>query len=305
MRRDSKFNISWLVTFESAARTLSFTKTAEELGMSQGAVSIQIRKLEQTLGATLFERRGRHIVLTDEGHSYHPQVSEAVATLFDTTSRLFTGKRLSVVTLSCYSPAIADLWIAPRIAGLMAKIPELQVDITVDYQASGARGERDDLIFTLQSSAGPQFIPLVEEKLIAVCTPQYLAGRGADWGRGALIESTGSRGTWAAWRTAAGVQLALDGREVRVNSTSAALRLAECGVGAALVARDFVAGHLKKGTLVDLVPGKSLPGRVHGLSALNLASARPIVKQVAAHFLHEANRALPDYLGSASSNSPR
>ena len=300
MRRDSNINVSWLVAFDAAARHLNFTRAAAELGLSQGAVSIQIRKLETALGAALFERRGRHIVLTDEGHSYHPHVSEALDELFLTTSRLFTGSRRNVVTFSCYSPVFADRWIAPRIAGLMAEIPGVQIDITIDYQASGARGERDDLIFTSESYARPGFIPLVEERLIAVCAPSYFAEHGADWGRGRLIECIGPRDSWPGWRTATGAQLPLDGRLIRVYSMSAALRLAECGAGAALVARPFADAALATGALIDLLPGKSLQGNMHGLSLGQLSSARPITKLVAARLLREANREVPPFLAAAS-----
>ncbi|MCT4608787.1 MAG: LysR family transcriptional regulator [Pelagimonas sp.] len=296
MRRDSNIKMAWLEAFESAARTLSFTKAAEELGLSQGAVSIQIRNLEKALGAALFERRGRHIVLTDEGLAYSPQVSETLATLHDTTSRLFTGSRRNVVAISCFSPTFADYWIAPRIPGLMATFPEVQFDITIDYQALGTRSAYDDLVFTVESAVGPQLLPMVEENLVAVCSPDYLAKHEDGWMDGALIESVGSRETWLAWKMAYGEQQTVAGREVRVNSMSAALKLAENGAGAALVARAFIGRQLAQGSLVELAPGRKIPGRVHGLSTRSLSNMRPLARAVAASFLKKANRPIPGYL---------
>ncbi|MBV7395766.1 LysR family transcriptional regulator [Mameliella sediminis] len=302
MRRDSTLNLAWLAAFDSAARSLSFTKAAEELGLSQAAVSIQIKKLEQALGASLFERRGRHIVLTDEGYAYHPQVSEALSSLYGATSRLFTGARRGVVTISCYSPTFADHWIAPRIAHLMAEFPDLQFDLTVDYQAGGGRGERDDLIFSVASGAGggTGLLPLVRERLTAVCAPGYLDRHGSAWTEGTFIESVGSRETWSAWRSAVGEQVAFKGREIRVNSMSAAMRLAESGAGAALVSRAFITPQLKAGTLIELRPGKVLTGRIHGLAAANLPRARPIAKFVAARLLKMAGTEPPAYLAGAA-----
>jgi LysR family glycine cleavage system transcriptional activator len=296
VRRDSNIKMAWLEAFESAARTLSFTKAAEELGLSQGAVSIQIRNLEKALGAALFERRGRHIVLTDEGLAYSPQVSETLATLHNTTSRLFTGSRRNVVAISCFSPTFADYWIAPRIPGLMATFPEVQFDITIDYQALGTRSAYDDLVFTVESAVGPQLLPMVEENLVAVCSPDYLAKHEDGWMDGALIESVGSRETWLAWKMAYGEQQTVAGREVRVNSMSAALKLAENGAGAALVARAFIGRQLAQGSLVELAPGRKIPGRVHGLSTRSLSNMRPLARAVAASFLKKANRPIPGYL---------
>lgn len=296
MYRDSNVNMAWLETFETAARTLSFTRAAEELGLSQGAVSIQIRQLEKALGAALFERRGRHIVLTDEGIAYHPQVSEAIAALHDTTSRLFSGSRRNVVAISCFSAAFADHWLAPRVAGLMARFPDLRIDVTVDYQALGNRSARDDLIFSVESAASPRVLPLVEEKLVAVCAPSYLAEHGETWRDGILIESTGSRETWAAWHTATGTKPGGKAREIRVNSMSAALKMAECGAGVALVARAFIHRQLDTGNLVELMPGCAMPGRIHGLATATLTGVRPVVGAVAAWLLKEARRPVPAYL---------
>lgn len=296
MRRDSNINMAWLETFETAARTLSFTKAGDELGLSQGAVSIQIRNLEKTLGAALFERRGRHIVLTDEGLAYYPQVSEALATLHDTTSRLFSSSRRNVVAIGCFSPTFADYWLAPRMAQLMARFPDVKIDMTVDYQATGTRSARDDLVFVVESGASPQILPLVEERLVAVCSPAYQAEYGDTWMSGTLIESIGSRESWLTWATATGGQMPPECREIRVNSMSAALKLAECGAGVALVARAFIKTQLQTGTLVELAPGSVLPGRIHGLSTKNLSNMRPVVRSVAAMLLQEAKRPVPGYL---------
>lgn len=306
MTPDSKINLDWLVTFDSAAQSLSFTKTAADRGLSQGAVSIQIRKLEQALGAALFERRGRHIVLTDEGHAYHPQVSATLAELRETTARLFSHHRRTVVTIACYSPTFADLWLAPRLARVMAQINGLQIDLTIDYQAGHSGREGDDLTFMVDphhggahhDGIGAPFLPLHKEQLIAVCAPSYAAQWGENWGRGILIDSVASRGSWPAWRAATESQIALDGREMRVNSMSAALKLAEGGAGAALVNRAFVAPLLAAGKLVDLLPNQGLAGRVHGISTAGLDRARPITKRTAALLLEDASIPLPPYLQS-------
>lgn len=296
MRRDSNINMAWLVAFESAARTLSFTKTAEELGLSQGAVSIQIRNLEKALGASLFERRGRHIVLTDEGLAYFPEVNDALSALFDTTSRLFTGSRRNVVAISCFSPTFADHWIAPHLATVMDRFPDVQFDITVDYQSAKTRSARDDLIFAVAGGTQHSVIPLVEERLVAVCAPGYLARYGPDWRQGTLIESIGSRETWDDWQTHTGSKGRATGRQIRVNSMSAALKLAECGTGTALIADAFIKDHLKTGRLVEVSKGLSLPGRTHGVVAETLTRLRPVARGVITQLFEAADNPLPQDL---------
>lgn len=293
MRDDSNINMAWLVAFESAARTLSFTKTAKELNLSQGAVSIQIRNLEKSLGAALFERRGRHIVLTDEGLSYFPEVNRALSSLRETTSRLFTGARRNVVTISCFSPTFADHWIAPKLNGLMSALPNVQIDMTIDYQASKTRNAGDDLVFAVGSGTGLKLYPIVKEHLIAVCAPSYHTQFGDNWMSGTLIESVGSRETWANWREATGGKKPSKARQIRVNSMSAALKMAIDGAGAALIAREFITDSLATGTLVELAGGKSIPGRVHGLALEDAAKIRPNVQAVATYFFDAVNRTCP------------
>lgn len=280
--------MAWLVTFYAAARNLNFTKAAAELGLTQGAVSIQIRKLEQALDTALFERRGRNVVLTEDGHAYHPHVSEALDRLFHTTSRLFTGSRRNVVTLSCYSPTFADLWLAPRVPALMDSITELQLNISVDYQGATQRNEQDDPVFSFETGTHPQFLPLLRERLIAVATPAYLAARGPDWGRDRVIEGAGPRDSWTSWLAATGVTNVPDGRVIRVNSMLAALRLVRDGAGPALIADAFVKDLLSSGELVDLAPGKSMPGKMHGLSVRHMQTTRPICRQVMTALLAQA-----------------
>lgn len=296
MRHDSNVNLAWLSAFDAAARHLNFTKAAEELGLSQGAISIQIRKLEHVLNASLFERRGRHVVLTDEGLAYHPHVREALEALSLTTSRMFSRQGRNVVTISCYSPTFSDHWITPRLPALIQEIPELELNLIVDYQASFGRSERNDLVITYESGEASAFVPLVQETLVAVCTPDYLSKFGPNWSRGVLIESAGPRVTWPMWRTAVRVDEPLDGRVVQVNALGSALRLARLGAGVALAALPYAAKDLETGTLVEVCPGKRLVDKIHGFSAPQLEMARPQVKRTARWLLESAGQPVPHYL---------
>ncbi|SLN52506.1 Glycine cleavage system transcriptional activator [Falsiruegeria litorea R37] len=295
MRLDSTINLSWLSAFDAAARHLNFTKAAEELGLSQGAVSIQIQKLERHLNASLFERRGRHIVLTDEGYAYHPHVSDALEGLSSVTTRMFSRHGRNTVSIACFSPTFVDHWLCPLIPQMTKDIPEVELNLMVDYQANYARSQRDDLVISYEAGDAATFVPLAEETLIAVCSPSYLEIHKSDWGRGILIEIAGPRPNWPLWRATTGVQAQLDGRVMQVNSLSAAIRLARCGGGVALAARSFVSQDLRSEALVETCPGRYIKGRTHGFDVRQVEGARPVVKKVARWLIERADQSIPDF----------
>ncbi|UWQ61971.1 LysR family transcriptional regulator [Leisingera caerulea] len=296
MRHSSNLNLGWLSAFDAAARHLNFTKAAQELGLSQGAVSLQIQKLEKALSASLFERRGRHVVLTDEGYAYHPHVQEALEALSQTTSRMFSRQTRNNVSIACYSPAFVEFCLTPLIPDMMRDIPELELTLTIDYQANHTRFDKDDLVIGYGSGDAASFVPLVQETVTAVCTPAYLEQHGGKWGQCVLIECAGPRVAWPQWCAATGIAGPLDGRVVEVNSLAAAIRLARAGAGVSLAAKPFILEDLQKGALVEAFSGKCLPGKMHGFAAQQLENARPIAKRVARWLLERSGRSIPSYL---------
>ncbi|WP_194287159.1 LysR family transcriptional regulator [Tritonibacter aquimaris] len=296
MWRESDLELSWLAAFDAAARHLNFTKAADELGLTQGAISVRIRKLEQALDAALFERRGRHVVLTDEGLAYHPHVADALNRLSLSTSRFFAQKGRRKITMSCYSPSFADLWLVPKLPALFSEFPDLEFSIVVDYQSSGARADRDDLIFSYENIGHAGIVPLVDEEITAVCSPEYLAQHGDGWLSQTLIEPQGPRLTWPAWRAAMGLGDTREGRVIQVNTMQAALRLARAGVGTALVASPFCDQYLRNNSLVTPPRARRLPGKMHGLSIRQLEGARPVVKRVARWLVDAAGQEIPTFL---------
>src|SRR5262245_61385684 len=152
-----------LVGFESAARHLSFTKAGEELFLTQSAVSRQIKELEDQLGAALFERRHRALVLTEAGQQFYASAAQVLATMRAATERLraHSGRRrpLSVTTTSSF----AALWLIPRLAGFTRDHPGIDVRITADSRVQDL--ERDGLDLAIRhgpaSLAGPGAVRLM------------------------------------------------------------------------------------------------------------------------------------------------
>lgn len=133
--------LNTLRIFDVAARTLSFVKAAEELHVTHGAVSRQIRQLEEALGVELFQRRNRAVFLTDAGLALQAATSAAFAQLITAIGKLQSDEAGNVIVVSC-EPTIAMKWLIPRLPRFQQAYPELQVHLYAAGGAyrSGARG---------------------------------------------------------------------------------------------------------------------------------------------------------------------
>src|SRR5262249_55672339 len=115
-----------LRTFEAAARQLSFSKAAHELFVTQGAVSRQVRALEEHIGAALFRRKARAVELTDCGHTLYLAVRDAFDELERAAARAKGGDRDHVLTVSCL-PTFGIKWLFPRLLSFAERHPGIEV----------------------------------------------------------------------------------------------------------------------------------------------------------------------------------
>src|SRR5512143_3357331 len=118
-------SLDFLRGFEAAGRLLSFTRAAEELFLTQSALSRQIQALESALGVALFERRHRALALTPAGVAFHRAVSENLRTLASAVETLHGGEREPGVTLST-TVSFASLWVIPRLANFRLQHPDVE-----------------------------------------------------------------------------------------------------------------------------------------------------------------------------------
>lgn len=161
-----------LVSFEAAARALSFTKAAEELHLTQSAVSRQIAQLEDSLGVLLFERRHRAIVLTEPGRILHRAAVECLERLRDATARLRTVQAPRQVAMTS-TPGFASLWLIPRLAHFTASHPQVDVRVSAGLDViedlDRARLDLAVRFVPISRGAGPA---LFEETVMPLCAPQ-------------------------------------------------------------------------------------------------------------------------------------
>lgn len=222
--------LTWFRAFEAAARYLNFTAAADELGLTQSAVSQQVRSLEVRLGVQLFLRKPRGLALTDDGRKLLPKVGSALETLAAAAETFDAGPTQGLITIAT-SVSIAQWIIAPRIKEFIAAHPDLRIRIlsTIwpdDFKASIADVE---IRFGSEKQVGSDATRLMPDSLIAVASPET-TGRLEDR---PLIEAVGTSEGWRSWAEHARYDGKLE-PVIHVDSYGIALDLAIHGAGIAL-----------------------------------------------------------------------
>lgn len=168
-----------LEAFEAAARHLSFTKAAEEMNLSQSAISRQIKHLEDSMDVLLFTRTHKTLALTNAGRTLLGGIERSLAELRRTVDAI-DNKKSTTVTISA-SMAIASFWLLPGIAEFRAKHPEIKVRVVAgdgDDYAALLNNETDfTIIYDHRKRSDLVSIDIFEEVIFPACTSQYLAGR--------------------------------------------------------------------------------------------------------------------------------
>ncbi len=248
-----------LVAFEAAARHESFTRAAEELNVTQSAVSQQIRTLEQRLGLALFERGHRLVKLSPEGRTFQNSVSVALDHLLNATNALRDGSvaaRLHIAT----DDSIASIWLAPRLHRFQQFHPDIQVRLTSSDRLEDCFAENIELSIVHGDGRWPGYECelLIEEEVFPVCSPGYLERSGplesVDHIRShQLIDLEYERWSWmnwSIWLTEKGASLGTEQRTFQCNTYPVVLEAARRGQGIALGWRGFVDDNLTSGALV-------------------------------------------------------
>ena len=171
--RSRQLRLDLLHTFDAAARHLSFTRAGEELFLSQSAVSRQVQQLEESIGAPLFERRHRALVLTDAGRTMRRAVEDSLERLRDAAARVRSTAQRQQVTLTC-TPGFASFWLIPRLARFTAAHADVDVRISATLDLVDLERGSVDLAVRFVPSAQGQGPLLFEEEVQPMCAPQLL-----------------------------------------------------------------------------------------------------------------------------------
>ncbi|MBR0682801.1 LysR family transcriptional regulator [Roseomonas eburnea] len=248
-----------LRAFEAAGRHLSFTAAAEELGVTPGAISHQIRQLEEFLGARLFDRQHREVVLTPQGQAYLRSVGEAFRRIEDDTRVLFAANDLAMLRIYA-STNLAMRWLVPRLPRLAARHPSITLDLTA---ASGPPPALEPRCFDLAITHGPAPLTkakparLFDGRLVPVCSPRYLAGRPpitrpSQLDPDSLIHARKRKGDWRKWLRLAKAESIDAGRGIKFDDMNLAYLATVAGMGVMLFFANLIADDLRDGRLVML-----------------------------------------------------
>lgn len=175
MRRYDLPPLDQLEAFEAAARHLSFTKAADELALTQSAVSRQIARLEEHYALPLFRRLHRALRLTDEGQTLYRAIDAVLGQLHQVGGELKRDQRPKTVSVST-TPGFAGLWLIPRLAAFTAAQPGVDVRLSASYQLVNLHRDGFDLAirYATDDVAGPTAELLFDDTVLPVCSPRLL-----------------------------------------------------------------------------------------------------------------------------------
>jgi LysR family glycine cleavage system transcriptional activator len=249
-------SMSALRAFESAARHQSFSKAAMELHLTQGAVSRQVRQIEDSLGSALFERVNQRVFLTEVGRSYLKDVQRVLGSLAAATHRVMaTAGRGGVLDLAVL-PTFATRWLMPRLPDFLARHPDATLNFSVRVAPFDFATEPFDAAIHHGEPTWPGAIcePLCEESVVPVAAPALSAAL-ADGGPGALAEArllhqSTRPNAWRDWFARDGLEPASVYAGFRFDQFAMIAGAASAGLGVALVPRFLVEEELRIGALV-------------------------------------------------------
>jgi LysR family transcriptional regulator, glycine cleavage system transcriptional activator len=245
-----------LKSFEAAARHESFTRAAEELCVTQGAVSHQVKALEEELGVKLFNRERQRLVITEAGREYLIVVRDALDRIAVGTERLLQRQSGGALTVST-SPNFAAKWLVHRLGHFAEVHPE--IDLRVSASLHHVDFAREDIDLAIRhgdgSAPGLHHTRLCVEELFPVCSPKLLNGRNplrrfSDLSRFTLLHVNDRQG-WSQWLDFAGITGLDTSRGPVLSQASMAIDAAVDGQGVvlartALAAWDLIGGRLAR-----------------------------------------------------------
>ena len=258
-------SMSALATFEAAARLCSFTLAATELGVTQAAVSRQIKGLEDDLNTPLFVRANRKVVLTAAGAALSANVSAAFGSMAEMIDTIRQPREANSVTLGA-SLAFSHFWILPRLHAFRGHFPDIRLKLVADDSVTDLRRDRLDVVirFGRPPFADGRSVASLPDHVFPVCSPcllqrHHMDAEAADLLRLPLIASDIVNPTWLTWRSWAqgtGIEAeigkASDASKLRFNHYTDTIQAAVNGEGVALGWSELIRGHLEDGRLVRL-----------------------------------------------------
>ncbi|WP_293794868.1 LysR family transcriptional regulator [uncultured Bosea sp.] len=250
-------SLNALRAFEAAARLESFAKAADEIGVTPGAVTQQIRQLEATLGFAVFRRLPQGVALTEAAREALPRLTRGFDMLGQAVQALREAqpnRPLAIAALPC----IAQLWLSPRLPALQVAFPDLQISISAMEEPPDPQRDPYDLsLFYREVAPHSDGVQLDADAILPVCTPALAAklAKPADLAALTLLHDAVWCGDWARWLAFAAPGAKSDpSRGPAFSLYSLALDACLSGSGVLMGRMSLVSPHLAAGRLVAPFP---------------------------------------------------
>lgn len=244
-----------LRAFEAAARTLSFTKAAQELHLTHGAISRQIGALEESLAVRLFERTNRGIKLTPQGYSYLKDVSNALDRLRAATLRLSQQSGEWTVRLSV-PHTFALWWLIPRLPAMQRELPKLAIDLSISFDPPRFDAEGHDAAIRriLRPQPGTFATRFVDARSVPVCSPEYARElrlrTPSDLKRATMIVYALEAEAWTEWLEKRAATFPKGVPMLKFDQLYLAIQAATASLGVAIAPYALVVQEVERGKLV-------------------------------------------------------
>ncbi len=249
--------LNGLIAFEAAARTGNFARAAEELNLTQSAISHRVKLLENYLEYPLFERLPRGLRLTESGKAYLPSIRMALEQIFSSTTGIFGRKDRGSLTVRA-PISYSVLWLAPMIDSFLQQYPGIEVRLISSIWADDLALDETDIDLRLGFGNWPNCHArlVLRDQVVPVCHPALLENgvnkinRVEDFASFSLIHVMGIEDLWMKYFDACGLQLNVKRNDIHVDSAIAALEIAASGRHIALIQKLFLAQYLESGRLM-------------------------------------------------------
>lgn len=287
--------------FEAAARNLSFTRAAEELFVTQSAISRQVKTIEDHLGVALFTRRHRALSLTEAGHELYRATAQALRQLSDVAAKIRQRGAARALTVTA-TIGFASLWLIPRLADFRSRRPDIDIRISADNRMVDLEREGIQVAirYCMPKAAPDGAMKLFGEVVLPVCSPKLITrdaplAAPADLSRHVLLHYERPDGaapwlSWTVWLETMQLPGLKPAGSLRFSQYDQAIQAAIDCQGVALGTSPLVRQLIKQGRLVAPLAGKYDSSRAYYLVTSSDAADRPEVKEFAAWLLRQAKQ---------------
>ncbi len=305
-----------LRAFEAVAHYGSVTRAAEELSVTHGAVSHQVKALETYLGVRLIERRGRRIALTEAGRQYAAPLRSALDGMAHATEQLTHQPRRASLTIDA-TATFSVRWLIPRLGSFCSAHPDIDVRVATANDVLDFNPSAFDASIRCLDTASLKKLqrrrdwedveahPFLEETKFPVCSPDLLRARPlrrpADLRRHTLLHSRSTPGAWQEWLAAAHAKGVNPENGLTFDNLHFSLQAATRGLGVAIGTRPMVQEALDAGTLVLPFPGVESDPRRYYLVCAAASAGKPALAAFRAWLLAAAHESPGGPLAQAAS----